>query len=212
MNFSYNYIADRSNDVNLPSTIAQVGEQQAQQILGQIRGFYFLLILTPIIIFLLLTIFWSLFKGLNWSIALKKKFDLKYLKKFTLLNLAWFLILSLLIFLASTGTKQNVTPIFILVIILIAVHLTNILYVLFTQESSLKAVKKTFKMAITKIHYFILPYAVIALFLYIIFTLVPRLNLQQKPSIIISILGYTIIFAWSRLYLAEVVNSIKLKN
>jgi hypothetical protein len=210
--FSYNYVAGKANNLNLPSTIAQVGEQQTLQILGQVRGLYFLLISTVIIVFLLLTLNWSIFKGLNWNIAAKKKFDLKYLKKFTLLNLAWFLILILLIFLTSAGTKQNAAPIFILVITLIAVYLTNILYVLFTKESSLKAVKKTFRIAFTKIHYFVFSYAVIIFFLYTVFYILSKINIAQKAYLVTLILAFTIILAWSRLYLAEVVSSFKLKN
>ena len=137
----------------------------------------------------------------------KKKFNLKHFTRFLLLNLAWLPIWILLLILVFIGINPNAIPLYLLTILLIAIYLTNILYTLFTKENNFNIIKKTFKIAFTKIHYFIVPYSIMIFLLYILSKIL-IFNLQQRISFAISILVLILVIAWFRLYIVEVVDSI----
>ena len=204
----FKFMQKRAEAVNLPANILALNAQQAAGLLGSLRGFFYLLIFTVIFLILLLIINWSLFKGLNWSIASKRKFNLAFFKKFLLLNLAWLGSIIILVFLVAVSFNQSAVPIFLLAIFIISAYFTNILYALFMRENRFKAVKRAFALGFSKIHYFIFPYAVMVLILYVLFKLSSLITLPQRAYLAALILIFTVFIAWSRLYIVEVVNSV----
>lgn len=204
---SYKYLKKRSSIISLPDNILELSIQQTEFLLSNLRGFFFLIIFMVIFLILLFILNLSLFKGLSWSLAAKKEFNLKYFKNFLLLNLAWLPIWILLFILVFMGINPNTILLFLLIILVIAIHLTGILYPLYIKENSFKTVKKTFKIAFTKIHYFIIPYSIM-IFLFYFISKFLTFNLQQRTPFIISILVLIIVIAWFRLYIVEVVDGV----
>ncbi len=194
---------------NLPTNFLDLDAAKAGSLMNSVRGFFYLIVLIIVFLVFLITLIWSLFKAINWSIAVKKKFSSKKLLRFSFLNLAWFSILILLMVIASIAIDPNAVPAFIFTILAVAAYLTSILYVLFFTEKSPKVIKKAVSLSFKKIHYFILPYGIIALFLYFAFKILSLINLQPREYLIVSVLAFTAILAWSRLYLVRVVRSVK---
>jgi len=206
---SFRFLEKMAASVNLPANFLALDAMQATEVLSSLKNFFYLLIFIAITLILLLILNWSLFKGLSWSLAAGKKFNFAFFKKFALLNLVWLGSIILLIFLVALGFKQSTLPVFLLAIFLVSVYFTNILYALFAQESSFKAIKKAFILGFAKIHYFIFPYAAAGLILYGLSKLLSLFAMPQKIYIEALILAFTIYTAWFRLYIVETVNSIK---
>ena len=203
----FKYIEKKASAFNLPENIMDLSLQEAESLAANLKGFFFLIIFLVIFLILLMILNWSLFKGLSWSLAVKRKFDFKFFKRFLLLNLAWLPIWILLLFFVIIGINPDSILYFIMVVLAIAAYLTNILYALFLKENNFKTIKKAFKIAFAKMHFFVIPY-IIAVFLpYILLKLLIQ-NLQQTAFLIISALAFIIINAWFRLYIVEVVDSV----
>lgn len=153
---------------------------------------------------------WCLFKGLIWSTVLRKKFSLGYYGKFLLINLAWFIIWIIPIFFILIALRVRPSIMLMFVIIAIFSHFTNLLYISFTKDNSIKeSFKKAFQIGIYKIQFLLTPYVFIIALMVVISTLLwPAQFLNEKAYIAISTLVMVFYIAWARFYLVDVVNKI----
>ena len=207
-NFILNQIQLRSNNVNLTPDILGLGQQGANQLLTSVRGFFIFLIISGIIFIILMVINFSFFKGYIWSITTNKKFNMNFFKKFFLLNIIWIPGWVIVIFFVSIGIKQETIPIFLITILIISFYFTNILYPLFLKNNKIKMIKEAFKLGITKIHHFIIPYAIIVTLFFVTSRI---LNLIASKISIHPYTFFVVLFvfvAFLRYYFVEIVNNI----
>jgi len=190
---------DRIDSIDL-SNVAFQTEAQLQSIIATLKGFVVFVILTAILFILLTILSWSITQGIIYDILAKKKLSIKYLEKFLLLNMVWFIPWLIIFFIMLLGHKSTyVIPTFY-ILVLIFMHFSFILYVLFAKENKIRQIKKALKIGITKIHLFILPY----LSMIIALTIISRLNLPQ--IFIISI--FLIFFSWIQSYVKDITSHI----
>ena len=204
---TFKIIQNKALAINLPQNLLQLGAENAEKLLANLRGFYFLLIAMIILMFITIIIDWSIFKGLAWSFTLKKKFNLKFLLRFFLLNLVWLGIFITLIILFAIAFKEIALPIYMLIFLIIWIYFTNIIYTLFIKNPNIKSIKKAFKLGFTKIHYFILPYLVLIIILLIIYAIMFLITfLPYGIGLTIMVLMLLFYLAWARFYIVEVIN------
>lgn len=192
---------DKIQKVEL-SNIAFQSEAQLQETATTLRGFILFLILTAIAFVLFLIINWSFFQGIIYKILLKQRFNAKSFGKFLLLNIIWVIPWLILIFIILFGAKTGyfITP--ILILMLLFLHLSFILYILFAKNNKIK-IKQSLKIGMLKIHYCIIPYIFIA----ITFIIISQLNLLKISSIIIYFI-YLIFFSWLQNYTKDIILNI----
>lgn len=175
-----------------------------------IRGFIISLSLTTVLFLIYFAVVWSFFNGNIWSIILRKRFTLKYYKKFLLLNLAWVFAWAVFSVVFLMSMNRTAAVYFFIIIFFIIIHLTNILYVSFTEEPKLKSVKKAFELGFKNIHRFIVPYVLIWIvgivlsFVFLIFRPLPD-KLESGITLVLT-LPY---LAWLRIYIASCVDKVK---
>ncbi len=206
---TFNLIKKKALAVDMPQNILQLGAENIEKTMLDLRAFLFLLIGMIILMFLIIIIDWSIFKGLSWGITLKRKFNFKFFLKFFLLNLVWWGVFIFLLIAVSNVFRQSVIPIYIIVLTLIWIYFTNIIYTLFVKEEKFKSVKKAFKIGFTKIHYFILPYTVLILILSIIISIMNLITfLPYGAGLPIMALILLFYIAWARFYIVGVIESL----
>lgn len=193
---------DKINQINPQDIIFQT-ETELQQITTTLRSFAIFSIIVALSFIILLIINWSFFQGLIYKILLKKRFNLKYLKKFLLLNLIWFIPWLLLFYVIISAAKLDYLIISSSILTLLFLHFSFILYTLSAESNKLQ-IKKSLKLGITKLHYFIIPYILIT----ITFIIISQLNLLNINIFIISLV-YLLFFSWLQNYTKEITEKIK---
>lgn len=207
-NFFLKIIEKKAANVDLAQNLLGLDQQAASGLLTSLRGFFFFLIISAILFLVLVVINWSVFKGLIWTTTANKKFNFRFFKKFLLLNLIWLPSWFLLIFLFAVIINPETSPIFMIVTLAVAFYFTNILYPLFLKENKLSNIKDAFKLGIKKIHYFLAPYAIIGILLYVIskgYSLI-ALSVNLNPNVFLGVL--LIFIAWLRYYFVEITYSL----
>ena len=216
---SLNVIQKKAMSIDLGQNLLQMGAENAQVLAASLKGFLFLLIGMMVLMLLVIIIDWSIFKGLSWGFTLKKKFSFNYFLRFFLLNLVWLGMLAVLMFLTALAFKgeplmllgisfeAGMASIYLLALMGIWLYFTNLIYVLFLKNEK-KAVRKALKLGFKKIHYFILPYAVLVVILLAIFAIMSLIT-YLPFGIGLTIMTLMILFylAWARFYIVGVVES-----
>ena len=156
---------------NLPNDITPLGLERVQQLVSDARAFYFLVILSFILIILAIIFLASILKGIIWAKTTKTRISFNFISKFLLLNLIWMGFWFALIFLVSFLVEPASYSKSIIVIIVLGLYFTNTLYTIFMKRQKLKAIFSAVKLNIAKIHLFILPYTAIALVFFAIIKL-----------------------------------------
>ena len=194
------------NNLDLENVALQ-SEVQLKSLVATLRGFYLFVIFAFILFILFFIVNWSFFQGWIWNILLKKKLSFRYFWKFSLLNAIWFLLWAVISSLILFGGKTESFMILFSILILLFLHFSFILCVLFTKDNKIRQIKKAMKMGILKIHHFILPYIVILATLFI----VSQLSLLNTAYLMAFV--YLIFFSWMQKYLANVILEVsKTKN
>jgi len=202
------------NIAEIPADLLQNPEnlspEMAEQTLSTIKGHIISIMAYTILLLVFVFLAWTLFKGIIWNIILKKKFTLKYYKKFTLLNLLWFALWLIPVILIIISLKRKPSAIFLLLALIFLIYFTNILYILFTKKNLIKhALKNTFNLGLNKIHFFLLPYALMLITMLIISLIIwPANFLPERVFTSISTIVLVFYLAWARFYLADVVNEL----
>jgi len=204
---TYKVIENRASLTNMPADLLQVGAETAENLLSDLKVFFFLLIAMLILMVITIIIDWSIFKGLAWGLTIKRKFNFKFFLKFFILNLIWLGTYAILIFLFALTFRESALWIYLLILTLIWTYFTNIIYTLFMKNEK-KAVRKAFKLGFTKIHLFILPYLILFIILSIIFFIM-NLTTALPYGIGLTIIILTLLFylAWARFYIVELIES-----
>ncbi len=195
---------------NLPTDIAALGYEKAQEIAGEARAFLFLLILLIILVALAIIFLASILKGIIWAKTTNTKITLRLISKFFGLNLIWICFWFVMIILISLFIQQALAPKFMLTTIILGLYFTNTLYTIFMKEQKLKSIFNAIKLNIVKIHFFLLPYAIILLLFYVIINL--NNFLQFKYSQIVFLLIFLFYSALARYYISALVLEIDGKN
>ena len=215
----FGVIQNKAMALDFGQNLFQLGAENAEALLAGLKGFLFVLIGMLLLMFLVIIIDWSIFKGLSWGFTLKKKFSFNYFLRFFLLNLVWLGMLAVLMFLIALAFKgeplmllgisfeAGMASIYLLALMGIWLYFTNIIYVLFLKNEK-KAVRKALKLGFKKIHYFILPYAVLVVILLAIFAIMSLIT-YLPFGIGLTIMTLMILFylAWARFYIVGVVES-----
>ena len=206
--FFIKIIQKKAANVDLTQNLLGLNQQAGSNLLSSVRGFFFFLVFSVILFIILMIINWSVFKGLIWSITTNKKFNLKFLKKFFLLNLIWLPFWFILIFLIAIGVKPTTAPIFMIISLALAFYLTNILYPLFLKDNKINKIREAFKLGIKKIHYFIVPYAIIIILFFIISNIYSFVAANNNLNQNIAYVLLLVFVAWLRYYFVEIVNKL----
>ena len=163
---------------NLPTDVVSLGYEKAQQLVGEVKSFYLLIIFSFILLLLAIIFLASILKGIIWAKTAKTKITFKLISKFLGLNLIWMGFWFLVVFLISLLVQPASAPIFMVITITLGLYFTNTLYTIFMKEQKLKTIISAIKLNIKKIHLFLLPYAIIGL----LFFVVVKLNTLFKFS------------------------------
>ena len=192
---------------NVPSDIISLGYERAQQLVGEVKIFYLTIIFSFILLLIAIIFLASILKGIIWAKTTKTKLSFALISKFLGLNLVWMGFWFVLFLLISLFIEPASAPKFMIITIALGLYFTNTLYALFMKKPEFKSIIHAVKLNIAKIHLFLLPYAVIALTLFVVVRLVSLLKFQHSNIL----LGLIVIIyaAVVRYYISALVLEIK---
>jgi hypothetical protein len=201
---------------NVMTNTPNLFESEIASDLGK-QGWVLFFIFSIYLIFV--TVFYAFFKGLIHKIIQEKKFKLKliveYLKngflRFFSLNL-FILILSIVFFYISSSIfKQEVFVFMLIIQFFFTVHFILISHSIIINEKKLfPGIKKSFRIAIKKIHHFILPYLIISIELFFVLVLMRfSAYLPTKIFTLISLILLLIFVNWMKVYLNIIISKLK---
>lgn len=153
---------------NLPPDIISLGPERARQLVSGIREFYFLIILSFMLLLIAIIFLASILKGIIWAKTANAKINFRLISKFLALNLIWMGFWFVLVILISYLVEPAFAPSFMIAAIVLGFYFTNTLYTLFMKKHELKSIIKAVRLNIMKIHLFLLPYLLIAVLFYFI--------------------------------------------
>jgi len=192
---------------SLPTDIISLGPEKAQQLVSEVKTFYYLIILSFVLLLIAVIFLASILKGIIWAKTINTKITFKLISKFLGLNLIWMGFWLVLVILISLLVEPASAPKFIIIAMTLGLYFTNTLYALFMKKPEFKSIFYAIKLNITKIHLFLLPYTIIALTLFIIVRLVSLLKFQYSNILLGLIL--IIYAAIARYYVSALVLDIK---
>ena len=159
--------------------------------------------------FLLLVIFWAVFKGSFWSILMKRSYSMRYVLNYFWLSLLWLGIWTGIFIGSLFLFKDSVIVGVMLLFGFLFLHTSIPVYIVFTKENKIKhALKEGLSIAIGGIHHFLIPYAFIIIFYVglMVSILFPLLRMATGGFAGIISGLFTIVFlVWCRVYLLEMI-------
>jgi len=208
--FWFRRIQEKMQAFNLPPDITALGIEQATQLAAEAKSFYYLIIFSFILLLIAIIFLASILKGIIWAKTAKTKISFNLISKFLGLNLIWMSFWIILILLISVFVQIQLVMIFMAAVIIIALYFTNTLYTIFMKEQSFKAISKSIKLNIAKIHLFLPPYIIIFLVFFIIAKLSSYLTFKYAQVLI----GIIILFyiAFLRYYASTLVLAVQDKQ
>lgn len=196
-------LQEKMSALNLPQDVTALSLEQANGLASQVKSFYYLIILSFILLIVAIIFLASILKGAIWAKTTKTKVTFNLLSKFLGLNLMWMGFWIILILLISIFVQIQLVPMFMAVTIILALYFTNTLYTIFMQEQAFKSIPKSIKLSISQIHMFLLPYIIIFLVLFIIAKLSSYLNFKYAQVFIGIII--VLYLAFVRYYVSSLV-------
>lgn len=167
---------------NLPD-VSSLSPGAAQQLLGEMKNFYYLIILSFVLLILIVIFLASIFKGIIWAKTTRTRITFELISRFLGLNLIWMSFWFALLILILMFFEPSSVLLFVIVAIIISAFLTNALYTLFMKKQKIKVIIDAVKLSFAKIHLFLLPYAIMLLLLYIITKLTSILHFDYSNII-----------------------------
>ena len=162
------------------------------QLTKQVQTFYYFIILSFVLVVLIIIFLASIIKGIIWARITNTKITFHLVSKFLGLNLIWMTFWFILVVLVSLFIQPSAAPMFMLVLIVLAIWLTNTLYTIYMRTQKLSSIFDAIKLNISRIHMFLLPYFVIFLVFFILLRLSSfRLFLYSNIIIDLLILVYS---------------------
>jgi len=186
-------------------------DEDMTQKLTEINAIFYMAIartiLILVVIFIVSLMVGILFKGLIWAKILHKKFDIHFYKRFALLNILWIIPWALIIVVFLFAIQSMIVFWYIIGIIILFLHFTNIIYVLFEKKKKFSIIlKDTFILGVEKIRYFLIPYLLIALVFFILVHVLGLFSfLPWKIYVVFFVLILLVFFAWVRVYVSNVI-------
>ena len=135
---------------NLPTDIISLGSERAQQLVSEVKTFYFLIIFSFILLLLAIIFLASIVKGIIWAKTTRTKISFALISKFLALNLIWMGFWFVLIFLISWLVDPSFAPIIMVGAIFLGVYFTNTLYTLFMNKQKIGTIKYSVKLTAKK--------------------------------------------------------------
>lgn len=176
---------------SLPSDVMSLGYERAQQLAGDVKAFYLLIVLSFILVLIAVIFIASILKGIIWAKTTKTKITFSLISKFLGLNLIWMGFWLLMVFLVSYLAEPSAAPRLMIITILLGLYFTNTLYTLFMTEQKFKSVTKSIKFSFTKIKLLVLPYTIFFIFLFIMLNVSVITKLSQAVfSLLIRLYGF----------------------
>jgi len=169
---------------NLLTDIVSLGYARAQQLVSDVKSFYYLIILSFILVCIAIIFLASILKGIIWVKTTKTKINFALISKFLGLNLIWMSFWFFAVFLISWLVQPASAPLFMAIAIILGIYFTNTLYTIFMQKQSFKSIFSAIKLNILKIHLFLLPYIIIGLLFFIIIRLGNLLKFSYSPILL----------------------------
>lgn len=196
-------IQARMASVYLPSDLLSLGPEKAQQVVSEVRTFYYLIVFSFILLIIAIIFLASIFKCIIWAKTTKTKFSFSLTSKFLALNLIWMGFWFIVIFLISLLIEPSFVARFAIGAVILSLYLTNTLYTLFMKSPKIKTIFHSITLSVTKIHMFLLPYAIISLLLFAIVRLINFMNFKYSQIL----LGLIIVIyaAFVRYYVSTLV-------
>lgn len=156
---------------NLPTDVVSLGYERAQQLVSDVKSFYYLIIFSIILVLIAIIFMASILKGIIWAKTTNTKISFALISKFLGLNLIWMSFWFIVVFLTSWLVQPASAPIFMMMAIILGIYFSNTLYTLFMQKQGFESIFSAIKLNITRIHLFLLPYIIIGLLFFIIIRL-----------------------------------------
>lgn len=151
---------------NIPSDITSLGPEMAQQLAGEVKAFYYLIVVSFALLLIAIIFLASIIKGAIWAKTTDTKITLRLISKFFGLNLVWMGFWIALAVMISLFVEIASVPEFMAISIILGLYFTNTLYTIFMKEQKFNSIARALKLNILKIRLFLLPYAVFFLLLY----------------------------------------------
>lgn len=164
---------------NLPD-ISSLSPGAAQQLLGEIKNFYYLLLFSFVILLLIVIFLASIFKGIIWAKTTRTRITFELISRFLSLNLIWMSFWFALLILILMFFEPSSVLLFVIVATITSAFLTNALYTLFMKKQRIKVIIDAVKLSFAKIRFFLLPYTIMLLLLYIITKLTSILHFDYS--------------------------------
>lgn len=187
----------------LPADVLSLGYRGVEQLVGEAKSFYYLLIFSFIVLLIAVIFLASLLKGVIWAKTTNTKLTLALISKFLGLNLAWMSFWFIVVILISVFALPASALILMAITIILGIYFTNTLYAIFMHNLKFSSVKDAIKLNIQKIRLFLLPYALISLILFITVRISGLLKFKYSP-IVFSLL-LLIYAAVARYYISALV-------
>lgn len=179
--FWFQRVKEKITPFQMPSDLITLGFEKAQQLVSEIRTFYFLIIASFILLLVAIIFLASILKGMIWAKTTKTKISLSLISKFLLLNLIWMGFWFIIVFLISILVEPTVSGFVIAAAIALSIYFTNTLYALFMKEQKISVILASIKMSATKIHFFALPYFAIILLSFILVKATALIKFKYSP-------------------------------
>jgi hypothetical protein len=192
---------------SLPADAIALGYERAQQLVSEMKTFYYLIILSFILLLISIIFLASILKGVIWAKTTNTKISFTLISKFLGLNLIWMGFWFISIFLVVFLVEPRAVPIFMVILIILNLYFTNTLYTLFIKKQGFRIILDAIRLNITKIHLFVLPYTVIFLLAFIILKISNLLDFKYSQILI----GLIFVFyaAVVRYYVSSLVLEVK---
>ena len=200
-------IQERMDAIKLPDNIFSQGYQRAQQMTSDVQSFYYLIVGSFIVLLLAIILLATIAKGIIWAKTAKTKVTMGFLSKFFALNLIWMGFWFAIVILISLAVQRESVFMFMVIVFAAGFYLTNNLYSLFMQKQEIGAIKKAVSLSISRIHLFVLPYAVLYAILYIVSKLSGLMKFSY--SFLVVMLVLSAYDALQRYYASELVYSVE---
>ena len=191
------------NTVDL-TNIAFRTEEYISSMTSELKGFVMFMLFAAIAFCVLFILNWSFFQGVIYSNLSKAKFNIKFFGKFLLLNVLWLIPWFVLLFIVLFGSQVGSFVLFFYLVVLLFLHFSSILNILFVKNNKLKCIKNALKIGIVEIKNFLFPYFLVFVTYYIISRF-----LYFKPIPVLTVVVFVIFFSWVQVYISGVISEVK---
>lgn len=185
----------------MPQNLLALAPDAARQLASQVKGFYYLIIVSLLLLVISIIFLASILKGAIWAKTTGTKITFKLISGLFLANLAWMGFWIVLIFLIAYLAVPAYAPVMMVAAIILGLYFTNTFYALFMKEQKIKSALHAINLNVSKLHLFLAPYAAIYLVLYIMIKLAGLLKIKYSSIF----LGIALLFyaAIARYYASE---------